>query len=272
LEDTNVNDPKNNSSLALEEGYIQRIITDYSILDGDDISETGLLGKDGESEVITKLLNEFAHNMLSNEYIPLNIPLDKDIYIHYRESIAHRDDSMASFDYHQGNIVLNLVASRIFEEGVGATNIVRGDQLEYITEHEDLSDKRIRDFGGPWDISMVTFVGGVFLDNLSLVTDSDVGYKKFYTDILHSEETETVSRHSLGIGGRDEYIRKEVDGECGFVYRNELIDISDASQLKFILGDGDGGRVNDEESKVKKFMGMSEVRGISNSVNLDHVQ
>jgi DNA repair exonuclease SbcCD nuclease subunit len=107
LEDANVNEPKN--GLFLEEGYIQRIITDYPMLDETDISETGLIEEAGEREIINEFLQKFAHNILSKKYMPLNIPVNKDMCEHYHDVNKDSEDPEPSFRHGDGDFTLSLI-------------------------------------------------------------------------------------------------------------------------------------------------------------------
>ncbi|MFC6873275.1 tubulin-like doman-containing protein [Halobellus marinus] len=80
--------------------------------------------------------------------------------------------------------------------------------------------------GGPWDLSMVTFVGGVFLDNIRGIDR----YKEAY-ESERSELGDAVRcRHAHGLDGTDPTLGDA--GEGGYVYRDSLIDVEDPEDLE----------------------------------------
>jgi hypothetical protein len=93
------------------------------------------------------------------------------------------------------------------------------------------------DSGGPDELTQVMFVGGVFLDNLSLLTKLD-GYKDEY-ESQYGRSDFIGAHHSIGLGRmakwetlsgwiEEDAADQGLDGDVGgYVYRKEVRDITD---------------------------------------------
>jgi hypothetical protein len=88
-------------------------------------------------------------------------------------------------------------------------------------------------FGAPWDLSMVTFVGGVFLDNIRAILQPNRGYKNSYESQREELREAVRIRHVHGVDGTDHTIGG--DGEGGFVYRDSLLNLDDPEDLYTLL-------------------------------------
>jgi hypothetical protein len=86
-----------------------------------------------------------------------------------------------------------------------------------------------------WDIGMVTFVGGVFLDNLQAMVNADQGYQAAYDDQLAELGRSIRVRHTHGLDGQD---RKLLE------YASQYGETDDSD------GDGDGDDEFESNSPV----------------------
>jgi hypothetical protein len=88
-------------------------------------------------------------------------------------------------------------------------------------------------FGAPWDLSMITFIGGVFLDNLRPIRQPSKGYKNSYESQREELREGVRIRHVHGVDGKDDTLG--ADGEGGYVYRKSLLDLDDPDDLYTLL-------------------------------------
>lgn len=124
------------------------------------------------------------------------------------------------------------------------TNTGMGDEFDEVHEvfaenvsqlQQDNDVYKVSKFGHGWDddITMVSFVGGIFLDNISLLTQSG-GYHDNY-ESSHRENSFIGSHHTIGMGGRwdkweqmaesaanDRGSDSDVGTYGAFVYRDEI--------------------------------------------------
>jgi hypothetical protein len=210
---------------AVQRGRLQRV---------DDIEEAELWSKENpdEREKIIKNLNDFARRVATlGDYAPLrngNIESNREEYS--RVEYTHR--------------LFNVYMSRMFEDDKSNATI-KGDtaSMESILSGSIRVDKtedhwtesKVKS-GAPWDVAMTTFIGGVFLDNLSIVTDPNQGYKKTYENELTAMGDNIVIRHTHGIDGKDRRIKEGTDSDGGWVYRGDVINTRADDQLGLILG------------------------------------
>ncbi len=102
------------------------------------------------------------------------------------------------------------------------------DGLELMINEITYAEEQ-HDIGGPDEISMVTFIGGLTLDNLSVLTDRD-GYQRTYETV--SQDIKFIpTHHTVGIDGKWQYWptlhewtrESEDDTKYGaYVFRDEL--------------------------------------------------
>ena len=136
---------------------------------------------------------------------------------------------------YDGHIVTNVFLSRAFPDDWDP----EGQLFDGIRETFEMSglyfrkndryDHQSVGFGAPWDLSLVTFVSGVFLDNIAGIER----YKQAYDE----ERTESGDgirvRHAHGLDGADPRIG---DGnDRGYVYRDSLLDLDDPDDLYTLL-------------------------------------
>jgi len=88
-------------------------------------------------------------------------------------------------------------------------------------------------FGNPWELTAVTFVGGVFLDNLAPVTDVH-GYRSAYGKLRNNLGEQIRVHHAHGLDGRDQSLVEPGD-DAGFVYRDRVLNIHDHAPMGSIV-------------------------------------
>ena len=135
---------------------------------------------------------------------------------------------------YDGHVVTNVFLSRAFPDHTNPTGGMF-DGIRDSFEATDLCSGRDRydhesvGFGAPWDLSMVTFVGGVFLDNIGGVER----YKRAYDEERAELGDAIRTRHAHGLDGADPRIG---DGnDRGYVYRDSLLDLDDPDDLYTLL-------------------------------------
>jgi hypothetical protein len=132
---------------------------------------------------------------------------------------------------YDGHVVTNVFLSRAFPDHTDPTGGMF-DGIRDSFEATDLCSGRDRydhesvGFGAPWDLSMVTFVGGVFLDNIGGIER----YKRAYDEERGELGDAIRRRHAHGLDGSD----RGLDGR-GYVYRDTLLDLDDPDDLYTLL-------------------------------------
>lgn len=155
--------------------------------------------------------------------------------------------------------IRQVYMSRTYEGNTDVQNVL------YDEVHEQYKD-RIPGYGDPdvyksevypygWDddVTKVTFVGGIILDNIRNVTASSVGYKETYEDNYNPTEF-NGAHHSIGLAGmwdnwptmgewaKDKAPAGITEGDYGaYVYRNETRDIDPefVEEIKLAANEGD---------------------------------
>jgi hypothetical protein len=82
-------------------------------------------------------------------------------------------------------------------------------------------------YGHPWEMSLVTFVGGIFLDNLRPAARS--GYHSNYHALSEEGLETTMARHAHGLDGNDRSMLDDED-KGAYVRRQSLIDLEDPDE------------------------------------------
>lgn len=144
----------------------------------------------------------------------------------------YRDATNTRYD---GHVVTNVFLSRAFPDRVNPegqffddirdvferSTLHLGDRPGY--NHESIG------FGAPWDLSFVTFIGGVFLDNIVGIER----YKQAYEEVRSESGDAIRIRHAHGLDGRDTRIGDGTERE--YVYRDSLLDLDDPEDLYALL-------------------------------------
>jgi hypothetical protein len=102
------------------------------------------------------------------------------------------------------------------------------------------------DSGGPDEISMVTFITGIFLDNIAPVSESG-GYHDAYQEQKNAIEHQRA-HHSIGLGGAwerwetlGEWVNKPVDesvpneNQGAYVFRDAVRDVYDGEFIDTVM-------------------------------------
>jgi len=206
---------------------------DQSLLRYDDIGEAKLW-ESNERRNMLRSLEEFARNVASaDERLPLltrTIQGDPNRY----------DGSMASPQYDQHRLK-TVFMSPMFETGESPSGLDRvEDKLRaniWTPAGSDGYQQHCVGFGGPWDLSMVTFVGGVFLDNIDVVT-GDSGYRSRYLKQKNSLEEGVIVRHTHGIDGKDADLCEH--GRGAYLVRRDLLNMNDVHDRNRLIASNEG--------------------------------
>jgi hypothetical protein len=206
---------------------------DQSLLRYDDIGEAKLW-ESNERRNMLRSLEEFARNVASaDERLPLlsrTIQGDPNRY----------DGSMASPQYDQHRLK-TVFMSPMFETGESPSGLDRvEDKLRaniWTPAGSDGYQQHCVGFGGPWDLSMVTFVGGVFLDNIDVVT-GDSGYRSRYLKQKNALEEGVVVRHTHGIDGKDADLCEH--GRGAYLVRRDLLNMNDVHDRNRLIASNEG--------------------------------
>lgn len=242
--------------------YINRIDTegDTDLLQHDTLTEAGL--HQNEKATIGARLRQFAGNVAQTDgRFPLHngtLALDN--------MMIPEDESAEQGILYNRHQILPMFMGRAFKnKDIGdydPDGEIEGMLRDTIAaqDGEDGYTPNTCGFGGPWDTSLVTFVGGVFLDNLRPVREAS-GYREKYFQ-QRDELVESIkARHAHGLDGLDRTM-VDADGEGAYVYRDPLIDLDDPDELrKFIDAD--------EETQGDIFVNNTETPTFDSTVDLD---
>jgi uncharacterized protein YukE len=238
---------------AVQRGRLQRV---------NDIEEAGLWNEDNpkEREKIVKNLNDFARRVATlGDYAPLrngNIESNREEY--EEVEYTHR--------------LFNVYMSRMFDdnrnkatvsEEIASVEETLSSSIRVDKTNDHWTASKVKS-GAPWDVSMTTFIGGVFLDNLSIVTDPNQGYKTTYEHEYTGMGDNIVIRHTHGIDGKDRYIRDVTEEDGGWVHRGDVINTRADSQLGLILGS-----TGDDDTVRRLLDEHIDIEGISSTQNVN---
>ncbi|WP_236642396.1 tubulin-like doman-containing protein [Salinigranum halophilum] len=153
------------------------------------------------------------------------------------------------------------------------------EQIKDITLNEtdnDVYRAETYDSGGPDDITMTLFIGGVFLDNIELLTRRG-GYKDKYDEKFGSHEF-IGTHHTIGLGARwNRWDAMEADAHEGavaqetefndygaYVYRDEVRGVDGKFIDEIMIAD------NDETKDAKDvFLDMLSVNAYESTISKD---
>ena len=213
----------------------------------EDIAESGIWQRD-ESQEFAKIrthFEQFAQTVGRNTSL-LGLA-ERRIEVATGDGAGHyRDVATPVYD---GHYVGNVFMGRPFETDENPANPVFKsvrDQLEdsnlFFREGQNGYSHEAVGFGAPWDLSMVTFVGGVFLDNLRQVQQVSKGYKRSYESQRDELREDVRIRHTHAVDGNDFDI---CDTNAGaFVYRDRLIDLNSPDDRYMLLDSTEGELVD----------------------------
>ena len=235
-----VDDAQNVGGSDVDGPYLEKISSEdqLTLLQYEDIGDSGVWSdkRKGERNKIetyfTKrfldtAIDDTGLNCLSNRSIETKNPNNTDKY------------AGASNTRYDGHYVGNIYMSRAFPEQEDPGDEIFADIERAFRESIHLRDggdgytHESKSYGAPWDLSMVTFVGGVFLDNLHPMVQPLNGYRSSY-ESQREELAESVRiRHVHGVDGRDGSISAPEWG--GYVYRDSMLDLDDPEDLYNLL-------------------------------------
>ena len=205
----------------------------------DDIGDTEIL-EDKEKRIVRFLANSVS-DLLNNEHgrAPINNLSPKAIghkvmppYKQIRISPIYM--SRALEDHKSINEQYEKVKSRF------------ADEVEFVTN--DMYNPDVHSTGDPDEITMVTFIGGLFLDNIELVTKRG-GYQDTYE---RNADTSFIAHHTIGLGGMwdrwstmHEWVTEDGEPFYGsdfgaFVYRDTTRKVDREFMSEIMISDKEG--------------------------------
>jgi hypothetical protein len=228
-----------------------------------DIDDAALQSYDEEVNKYLRILkNDFASKVTNlSGFLPLNTGNISD---------KGRDYEQGTYENHR---VFPVYMSRMFDgydqKATMAANDDDDDKIKqkliqsiYADEDEKHYLASKVESGGPWDLSMTVFVGGVFLDNINWVTKPNGGYKSSYESNQQDNGENIVVRHTHGVDGKDEYIRKKTASDGGYTYRSRVLNPNQASEVQKILD-------MSEKETMKEIMKDIAIEGITSTVPIE---
>jgi hypothetical protein len=145
-------------------------------------------------------------------------------------------------------------------------------------ENTDIYNADTYPYGWGDDVTMVTFVGGLFLDNISLVSEPN-GYRDNYIETYDQSEF-PGSHHTIGLGAMwerwsllgewvtDTWERDNLENDAdfgGFVYREEVYDPDNQEFVEEIKYRNE----TDGESATGLFLDALTADAYENTVNIE---
>ena len=229
--------------------YVRKIKSgdQVGLLQHEDIEESGIWNDRGEEmdQIKQFFTKQFAQNVEDAELSCL----EKRLIETDTNQERYTDAENTRYD---GHYVGNIYMSRAFpsDEDPGhdifeSVKQVFDDSNLYYKQGGNGYTHESMGYGAPWDLSMISFIGGVFLDNLRPVIQPSDGYMRSY-ESQRDELAESVRiRHVHGVDGRDGTISSP--GEGSYVYRDSMLDLDNAEDLYNLL---DGN----EDEVVRMFL------------------
>lgn len=250
-----------------EEGmYVTRASPDDpgELLSSDNIGETNFWSRDDST--LQNALRSFTER-IENHLIPLQSPL-----------LAAPEESPDRDEYDEYSAAIGLM-SRAIDQGSAygtgskdafdAVDAMLGDTLGQV---DSTYWNRAR-FGGPWDLTLTVFLGGVMLDNIDVFERSGDGLKdKYDAELGDGPGRHMINRHAHGIDGVDagrvdghQLIADGYDG--AFLYRDSLLNFSADDEDKLIVLNNldDADALGDELLDRYEFFGFESTRDLSDS-------
>ena len=250
-----------------ESPYVSKIQSEdqVGLLQYNDIAESGVWSQENTTEMrkIQSYFKDFAENAAQND--ELGCLREREIEVDTKASDEYTDSDSTIYD---GHYIGNVFMSRAFDDdenpGHPVFNTVRNQfdksELYFLEDANGYSHESVG-YGAPWDLSMVTFIGGVFLDNIRQLNQPTRGYKISY-ESQRDELREAVRiRHVHGVDGRDSTICGP--GEGGYVYRKQLLDVTEPEDVYTLL--------NSDEEEVIEMLQEDYIgrKTFESSIDLD---
>lgn len=216
---------------------------------------------DQEKRRIKNALNEFARNILRlDDRTPLR-----------RKQIKgqQQDEELDRIVYDQHRIIIGYL-SRYFDNSEHYTGPLYDQEVfeplneEIYVRDDETGYKASKISGGaPWDIGMTVFIGGIMLDNLRLVTQTEMGYYSSYMELRESIRDEyggdqihrMIVRHTHGVDGKDpSLVQNPNEGAC--VIRSNLFNFNSVSDRNKLVNSGReelAAYIRDEMYEINRF-------------------
>lgn len=244
-----------------EDPYKDRITpANRGRLTGDDhIGEADIFSIDAERKTLESKFQNRAEEIASGgEHAPITKP--------YVQRSAGDPDEAGNVVY-DGHIVKTVFMSRTFRgdpkmaDGTHFGGKIKDEYQENISFRDDnqgYGEFKVP-FGDEWDLSMTTFIGGVFLDNITPVSATSNGYQSSY-DQQRTQYRENIRiRHVHGVDGLDRYLDLG-ENEGAYIYRDRLITMRSSEMNKFID--------NDESEMIDELLERMSVKRFDSPVDL----
>ena len=260
-------DDSTNVTGGSENPYVKKIQSEdqVSLLQYNDIADSDIWTRGNSTEMrkIQSHFKDFAETAVQND--ELGCLRKRKIEVDTRASDEYTDADNTIYD---GHYIGNVFLSRAFDDeenpGHPVFNTVReefnGSELYFLEDANGYSHESVG-YGAPWDLSMVTFVGGVFLDNIRQVNQPTRGYKVSYESQRDDLREAVRIRHVHGVDGRDGTIGGP--GEGGYVYRKGLLDVTEPADVYTLLSSDEGEMI---ETLQEDYIGRTT---FPSSIDLD---
>ena len=248
-----------NAGSDSESPYVKKINSDdqLSLLQYEDISESGIWDEPQMENEKYKIGRFFEKRFAENAIRDTGLSCLQERLIETKNVDGKYAD--ADNTRYDGHYVGNIYMSRAFREDEDPGDDIF-ESVKRVFEDSNLHFREggngytheSKGFGAPWDLSMITFIGGAFLDNLHPLIQPSDGYKVSY-ESQRNELAESVRiRHVHGVDGRDDSISSPGDG--GFVYRDSMLALDDAEDLYNLIS---GSETDVVEMLLDEYVGRT---------------
>lgn len=264
-----VNNPSRNVELDVDfETYIdENYVFKESIapeqrgrfVGAEDLSQVDLMHLPREPDILLSKIKEQAGNIG-----PRLAPIQKGTI----QRKGARTEGDRGSVYYDETVVKTVLMSRIFD---GDDPTPAENRSHYPAEIKETLGIRFEDdeehynefklkYAAPWDLVMTTFIGGVFLDNISSVGEVS-GYAKAYKAQREEKEENIRIRHTHGIDGKD--AERELEPGVGmYVIREELCEMESADRNMF---------TDDNETEIaEQLLDMYTISTFDSPFELDY--
>lgn len=221
--------------LGAEDPYVTKVESDdqFGLMQYEDIGESGVVHSNEieRRRIESYFEQQFAKTVVQNN--DLGCLKERRIEVATDADGKYADVRNPTYDGHH---VANVFLSRAFTDDTnpdgpivdGVRDVFEDSNLYFRGAANGYSHQSVG-FGAPWDLSLVTLVGGVFLDNIRGIER----YKQAY-DEERAELGDAIRiRHAHGLDGRDS--RLGGGNERGYVYRDSLLDLHDPDDRYALL-------------------------------------
>ena len=242
--------------------------------DPDDISDTDIV-ENRAGEIETELRRETAKLKDNSKRAP------------YKVALRGNAERTGDTEYKQMRI-RQVYLSRGYEEKQGIGTKYDRVYDEYadredmpIEANPDMYNADLYPYGWGDDVTMVTFVGGIFLDNIELVSEAN-GYRDMYRE-THSASEFPGSHHTIGLGAMwdrwstlGEWVTEAWEEQFpdndadfgGYVHRDRLYDPSNKQFIEEIRYRNQA----DDESPTELFLDAMAADAYENTVEVEEAE